>query len=63
MRQELFPRLSTAHAQWCASGRPTAIAEAVACGREHWECVARNLAGNPAGAARVALDPALLRLA
>jgi hypothetical protein len=63
MRQELFPRLTAAHAAWRASGRPTAIAEAVAAGREHWERVARALMQSPDAAGRLAPDPAAIRLA
>jgi hypothetical protein len=63
MRQELFPLLSAAHAQWGASGRVTAIAAAVAAGREHWERVARALMQSPDAAGRLAPDPAAIRLA
>jgi hypothetical protein len=62
MRQELFPRLTAAHAQWCANGKLAPIAQAVAAGREHWERVARALVQPPASAARVAPDPTAIRL-
>jgi len=63
MRQELFPLLTAAHTQWCGSGRTTAIAAAVAAGREHWERVARALVQSTGAAGRLAPDPAAIRLA
>jgi hypothetical protein len=63
MRQELFPRLTDAHAKWCASGKLAPIEEAVAAGREHWERVARALIQPPDAARRPAPDPAAIRLA
>ena len=57
-----LPRLSAAHAQWCATGRLACIAEAVEAGRAHWERIARALL-QPLPAAAAALDPAQIRLA
>lgn len=39
IRKELFPQLSQAYQQWLESGDPTALRQAVAEGRTHWQAV------------------------
>ncbi len=64
LRRMLFPRLAQARATWIATGRETALADAVARGREHWERVAATLASEGATAAkRVAEGDVAFRLA
>lgn len=52
LRRRLFPRLAVARDAWIERGTPAPLIDAVAAGLDHWERIARELAGGGAPAAR-----------
>jgi hypothetical protein len=61
LRRMLFPRLGTARTAWVDSGSTSALEEAIAIGRGHWERVGLSMAAEgPAAAKRIATgDPSV----